>query len=186
MNRGNHQPESGVLPCLFDRIVRSLGRGGMPDNRKMDSRAYRDAIRRDLEWLLNSKRRRTRQELERTTISSAGKASIEDVASLYDHEELPTSVLNYGIRDFNGAAVNPDDARVMEGIRAEIRDAIRQFEPRIVFESLKVDPIQNEKEPSLLAFSIEAELWALPEWESLRIDIDLNTGSCRVKEGGVA
>ena len=54
MNRGNHQPESGVLPCLFDRIVRSLGRGGMPDTRKMDSRADRDAIRRDLEWLLIS------------------------------------------------------------------------------------------------------------------------------------
>lgn len=186
MNRGHHQAESGVLPCLFDRIVRSLGRGGAPDNRKMDSRAYRDAIRRDLEWLLNSRRRRTREELERTTMSTAAKSSIEDVASLYDHDELPTCVLNYGIRDFNGAAVNPDDARVMEGIRAEIRDAIRQFEPRIVFESLKVEPIQNEKEPSLLAFSIEAELWALPEWESLRIDIDLNTGSCRVKEGGVA
>jgi type VI secretion system lysozyme-like protein len=185
MNRRNHQLESGVLPCLFDRIVRSLGRGS-PESRQIDSRAYRDAIRRDLEWLLNSKRRRTREELDRTTMSNAGKAAIDDRPSIYDHEELPLSVINYGIRDFNGAAVNPDDARVMEGIRSEIRDAIKQFEPRIVYESLKIEPIQMEKEPSLLAFSIEAELWALPEWESLRIDIDLNTGSCRVKEGGVA
>lgn len=184
MNRRNHQLESGVLPCLFDRIVRSLGRGS-PESRQIDSRAYRDAIRRDLEWLLNSKRRRTREELDHTTMSNAGKASLEDRPSIYDHEELPLSVINYGIRDFNGAAVNPDDARVMEGIRSEIRDAIKQFEPRIVYESLKIEPIQNEKEPSLLAFSIEAELWALPEWESLRIDIDLNSGSCRVKEGGV-
>lgn len=184
MNRRTHQLESGALPCLFDRIVRSLGRGGSPESRQMDTRAYRDAIRRDLEWLLNSKRRRTREELERTTLSSSGKAAIESSASIYDHEELPVCVLNYGIRDFNGAAVNPDDARVMEGIRNEIRDAIKQFEPRIVFESLKIEPIQNEKEPSLIAFTIEAELWALPEWESLRIDIDLNTGSCRVKEGG--
>ena len=185
MNRRNHQLESGVLPCLFDRIVRSLGRGS-PETRQIDSRAYRDAIRRDLEWLLNSKRRRTREELDRTTMSNSGKASIDERPSIYDHEELPLSVINYGIRDFNGAAVNPDDARVMEGIRSEIRDAIKQFEPRIVYESLKIEPIQMEKEPSLLAFSIEAELWALPEWESLRIDIDLNTGSCRVKEGGVA
>ncbi|WP_367871335.1 type VI secretion system baseplate subunit TssE [Luteolibacter sp. Populi] len=184
MNRRTHQQESGVLPCLFDRIVRSLGRGS-PESRQIDSRAYRDAIRRDLEWLLNSKRRRTREELERTTLSNSGRAAIDDAASVYDHEELPLSVINYGIRDFNGAAVNPDDARVMEGIRGEIRDAIKQFEPRIVFDSLKVEPIQLEKEPSLLAFTIEAELWALPEWESLRIDIDLNTGSCQVKEGGV-
>lgn len=184
MNRRNHQLESGVLPCLFDRIVRSLGRGS-PESRQIDSRAYRDAIRRDLEWLLNSKRRRTREELDHTTMSNSGKASLDDRPSIYDHEELPLSVINYGIRDFNGAAVNPDDARVMEGIRSEIRDAIKQFEPRIVYESLKIEPIQNEKEPSLLAFSIEAELWALPEWESLRIDIDLNSGSCRVKEGGV-
>ncbi|WP_052573323.1 type VI secretion system baseplate subunit TssE [Haloferula sp. BvORR071] len=185
MNRRNHQLESGVLPCLFDRIVRSLGRG-TPESRQIDSRVYRDAIRRDLEWLLNSKRRRTREELDRTTMSNAGKAAIDDAPSIYDHEELPLSVINYGIRDFNGAAVNPDDARVMEGIRSEIRDAIKQFEPRIVFDSLKIEPIQNEKEPSILAFSIEAELWALPEWESLRIDIDLNTGSCQVKDGGVA
>jgi type VI secretion system protein ImpF len=183
--RRNHQShEGGVLPCLFDRIIRSLGRGGTPDSRSIDSRAYRDAVRRDLEWLLNSKRRRSRQELERTVMSASGRAAIDDTASVYDHEEIPTSVLNYGIRDFNGAAVNPDDARVMEGIRTEIRDAIRCFEPRIVAESLKIEPMADSQNPSLLTFTIEAELWAFPEWESLRIDIDLNTGSCRVKEGG--
>lgn len=172
------------MPCLFDRIIRSLGRGGSSDSRSIDSRAYRDAVRRDLEWLLNSKRRRTRQELERTVMSSSERAGVEDAASIYDHEELPTSVLNYGIRDFNGTTVTLDDARVLDGIRTEIRDAIRQFEPRIVAESLRIEPVEDTKVPGQLAFTIEAELWALPEWESLRIDIDLNTGSCRVKEGG--
>ena len=174
------------MPCLFDRIIRSLGRGGSPDNRSMDTRAYRDAVRRDLEWLLNAKRQRGRQELDYTVMSAEGKAAIGDSASIYDHEELPTSVLNYGIRDFNGVAVSHDDARVMEGVRSEIRDAIRQFEPRLVAESLKIEPVANSKTPSLLTFTIEAELWAFPEWESLRIDIDLNTGSCLVREGGMA
>ncbi len=172
------------MPCLFDRIIRSLGRGGSSDSRSIDSRDYRAAVRRDLEWLLNSKRRRTRQEMERTVMSPTGRAAIDDTASIYDHEELPTSVLNYGIRDFNGAAVNPDDGRVMEGIRSEIRAVIRHFEPRIVAESLRIEPIEDSTNPSILTFTIEAELWAFPEWDSLRIDIDLNTGACRVKEGG--
>lgn len=173
-----------MLPCLFDRIIRSLGRSGSGDSRSIDTRAYRDAVRRDLEWLLNAKRRRSRQELEHTVMSAEGKSAIGDAASVYDHEELPTSVMNYGIRDFNGVAVSTDDARVMEGVRSEIRAAIRQFEPRIVAESLRIEPVVDSKTPSLLAFTIEAELWALPEWESLRIDIDLNTGSCLVREGG--
>lgn len=186
MKRTYQNQGVGVLPCLFDRIIRSLGRGGSPDSRSMDSRAYRDAVRRDLEWLLNAKRRRSRQELEHTVMSGEGKAGIEDSASIYDHEELPSSVMNYGIRDFNGVAVSPEDARVLEGVRSEIRDAIRQFEPRIVAESLRIEPVMDFKVPSLLTFTIEAELWAFPEWESLRIDIDLNTGSCLVREGGVA
>lgn len=184
MKRTHQSQEGGVFPCLFDRIIRSLGRGGSPDSRSIDSRAYRDAVRRDLEWLLNSKRRRTRQELDRTVMSAGERAGIEDAASVYDHEELPTSVINYGIRDFNGVTVSQDDVRVMDGIRAEIRDAIRQYEPRIVAESLRIEPVVDAKNPALIAFTIEAELWALPEWESLRIDIDLNTGTCRVKEGG--
>ncbi len=173
-----------MLPCLFDRIIRSLGRGGTAEDRNIDSGAYRDAVRRDLEWMLNSKRRRSRQELQTTVMSGSERAAIDDSASIYDHEELPTSVLNYGIRDFNGVSVSQNDARVMEGIRSEIRDAIRQYEPRIVAESLRIEPVMDSASPAILAFAIEAELWALPEWESLRIDIDLNTGSCRVKEGG--
>jgi type VI secretion system protein ImpF len=184
MKRAHQSQEGGVFPCLFDRLLRSLGRGGSPDNRSIDSRAYRDAVRRDLEWLLNSRRRRTRQELERTVMSAGERADLEETSSVYDHEELPNSVFNYGIRDFNGVAVSQDDARVMDGIRSEIRDAIRQFEPRIVAESLSIEPVTDTRNPALIAFTIEAELWALPEWESLRIDIDVNTGSCRVKEGG--
>ena len=180
MRRSHHKSEGGVLPCLFDRIIRSLGRGQAGDSRTINTRGYRDAIRRDLEWLLNSNRRLRNEELDWAAMGVAG----QQTGSVYDHEELPTSVLNYGIRDFNGTAVSPNDERVVEGIRAEIRNAIRQFEPRIVYESLKIEPIEDESQASVLIFSIEAELWALPEWESLRIDIDLNTGTCQVKGGG--
>lgn len=172
--------ESGVLPCLFDRIVRSLVNKGPNEDRSMDARSYRDAVRRDLEWLLNSKRRHSREELRQTVLSAKGNAAIENSTSVYDHEELPTSVMNYGMRDFNGAALGAD----AEVVLSEIRDAIRRFEPRIVAETIRIEHIKDSRTPSRLTFSIEAELWALPGWEPLRIDIDLNTGSCRVEEGG--
>ena len=172
-----------MLPCLFDRLIRSLDRAGPSDSRSLDKRAYRNAIRRDLEWLLNSKRRLTRQEAEQGAVGLGGRIPAEDSSSIYEHEELPTSVLNYGVRDYNGSAVNPSDERIIEGIRSEVRNAIRRFEPRIIFESLRVELVEDSTHDSVLTFSIEAELWALPEWESLRIDIDLNSGSCQVKEG---
>ena len=63
------------MPCLFDRIVRSLGTNGPNENRSIDSRSYRDAVRRDLEWLLNAKRRHRREELKQTVLSAGGKAA---------------------------------------------------------------------------------------------------------------
>ena len=36
MNRAHHKPEGGVLPCLFDRIIRSLDRDESTGSRSID------------------------------------------------------------------------------------------------------------------------------------------------------
>jgi len=171
-----------AIPCLFDRLVHSV----VPDHRArekvIDARAYRNAVRRDLEWLLNSKRRIRREELRQVVLSGSQKAKEEREASIYDFEEIPTSVFNYGIRDFNGASADIDSPVVKMEIVSEIREAIRVYEPRIVYETLKIVPLE-EAPDNTLAYSVEAELWVLPEWEQLRIEIDLHSGDCQVYLG---
>jgi type VI secretion system protein ImpF len=109
--------------------------------------ALRQSVRRDLEALLNA-RRRWRSWPSTMT-------------------ELATSPLGYGVPDFGAGAFN--DARRREELRLEIEDTIRRFEPR--FLSVRVHLVeQREQLDTTLRLRIDAVIRADPAPEAITFD----------------
>jgi type VI secretion system protein ImpF len=107
----------------------------------------RNSVRRDLEALLNA-RRRWRSWPSRMA-------------------QLATSPMGYGIPDFASGAFN--DAQQREQLRVQIEDTIRRFEPR--FLSVRVHLIDaKERLETTLRLRIEAVLQAEPAPEAVTFD----------------
>ena len=109
--------------------------------------ALRRSVRRDIEALLNA-RRRWRSWPPALT-------------------ELAVSPLNYGIPDCTGGTYHGPGER--EALRREIEDTIRRFEPR--FRSVRVTLVtsENKLEPTM-RLRIEAMLHAEPAPEPVTFD----------------
>jgi type VI secretion system protein ImpF len=107
----------------------------------------RRSVRSDVEALLNSRRRwRSWQSRFR---------------------ELSLSPLNYGIPDCTGAQFHGTTER--DGLRREIEETIRRFEPR--FRSVRVRlTSQDERKGATLRLRIEAVLHAEPSPEPITFD----------------
>ncbi len=155
-----------LQPSLLDRLT-----DNEPES-KVESRAQRvlslnrlkRSVLRDLAWLLNS----------------GNLAMTEDLSA---YPEVSNSVVNYGVTDLAGTTATSTDTRVVE---REIKQAILDFEPRILPESLSVkvalsDEYMNNR---TLSFQIEGQLWAQPLPISLYLstDLDLETGTTTVTE----
>jgi type VI secretion system protein ImpF len=155
-----------LQPSLLDRLT-----DNEPDS-KVESRAQRvlslnrlkRSVLRDLAWLLNS-----------------GNLAITE--DLDPYPQVQDSVLNYGISDLAGKTASAMDVKALE---REIRQAVLDFEPRILAKTLKVRVSMNKEKMShkTMSFLIEGQLWAqpLPVDLYLSTDIDLETGSAMVNE----
>jgi type VI secretion system protein ImpF len=109
--------------------------------------ALRQSVRRDLEALLNARRRWRSWEKSLS--------------------ELATSPMGYGIPDFASGAFN--DARRREELRLEIEDTIRRFEPR--FLSVRVHLVDTREQlETTLRLRIDAVMHADPAPESVTFD----------------
>jgi type VI secretion system protein ImpF len=127
--------------------------------------ALRNSVRRDLEALLNA-RRRWRSWPTRFT-------------------QLATSPIGYGIPDFASGAFS--DARRREELRIEIEGTIRRFEPRFI--SVRVQLVETpERLETTLRLRIEAVLHADPAPEAVTFDtlVDPTTDDVVVRQGVVA
>ena len=182
-----HQSQSGAetapFPCVFDRLLNCSRQKGAKPTMGMDGESYRAAVRRDLEWLLNARRQLNREEIANMILTEPNRKKLEDQSIVYDYKSTSESVLNYGMRDFGGVLIDPLNPAIRLAIIEEIEEAIRLYEPRIVQETLKIEAIEQGVPLGQLAFGIEGELWVLPHWEQLRIDVNLDTGSYAVKSG---
>jgi type VI secretion system protein ImpF len=159
-----------IQPCLFEKLIDFA-----PEQQK-ESRServlsvarYRDAVIRDLGWLLNS-------------------SGHLDKEGLDEFPHVENSVFNFGKRDLAGIVASSIKPTTLE---EEIADAIRRYEPRIVPESLKVkcvatEGIRNDRKVkgysnyNCLIFEITGELWAQPVSEEfyLKTTLDLETGA---------
>jgi type VI secretion system protein ImpF len=154
-------PLERLQPCLFDRLIDEN-----PENR-LESRnqriislsRYRDAVLRDLVWLLNASAHVEAEELD-------------------EFPEVEKSVFNFGKHGLSGLVASSLDPSNLE---EEIARAIVQFEPRIIRETLSVRAVVGEQNPNpnQLAFEIHGELWAqpFPEKLFLKTALDIENGT---------
>ncbi len=137
---------------LLDRLLDS-GPGG--DDRdigpQMSAEVLRQAVRRDLEALLNARRRRL-------PIPSA-------------YAELPGSPIGYGVPDPTAGSFT-DEAR-REAMAAEVEATIRRFEPRLTSVRVSCAPLpkdQRELIDRTLKLRIDAVLRSDPLPEQISFE----------------
>lgn len=155
-------PEISVQQPLFDRLIDLDPSSGVEpvQTRAAAVRALKEALRRDLEWLLNTRR----------TPLESPKA----------YTELTRSVFYYGLADLSSVSLHTfQDELQLLGM---IEKAIANFEPRL--SQVKVTPREPlDRRERMLHFQIDALLMVDPAPESISFDTVLNVdrGACEVK-----
>ncbi len=152
MSRIDH--EIRVSSSVLDRLVDLEPRQSQepPKSRSTSLHELKQAVRRDLEWLLN-----TRCHTE----------ALDD-----NLVESPKSVAFYGLPDFTAVSVrNHYEQKRMTNA---IEDAIRIFEPRFINLKVTLEPISEVERQ--LRFRIEATLDIEPTPEPIVFDSVLQPG----------
>lgn len=161
-------PQQGrLLPSLLDRLTDDEPDKKTPDPRDQRGQtlaALRRSVQRDLAWLLNT-------------------GNLGNTVDIEDHPLIAQSVLNYGVPDFTGQTSAGVDAAAIE---RSLRQAILDFEPRILRNSVKVRLYVDESQmnTNAMVFDIEGELWAepVPIHIYLKSEVDLETGTVVVND----
>lgn len=152
-----------ITPSVFDRLIDYDPRESResPKSRSTTLMELRTAVRRDLEWLLNTRTFLNPEEL--------------------DSPEIKRSVAVYGLPDITG--LSAQNIHEQERVLRSIEHAIRTFEPR--FLDLKVSMEPPTATERSIRFRIEAQLDVDPVPEPIVFDTVLKLGSCdfAVKEG---
>jgi type VI secretion system protein ImpF len=156
------EPEQTVTPSLIDRLIDQDPKTATepPMTRAQAVRLLKSSLRRDLEWLLNS----------RQNPDAVGP----------EYRELERSLFNYGLPDVTSLSwTSPNDRQKLSRL---IQATVAHFEPRI--SRLKV--IQLEATGSsrhVLRFQIEGLLDMDPAPEHISFDtfLQLSSGNCQIK-----
>ena len=155
-----------LQPSLLDRLT------DLQPERKKESTSqqvltqqqYRNAVIRDIGWLLNS-------------------VSLDSVYALDAYPRVKHSVLNYGLPDISGHTASSIDTVVLEN---DLQRVIYEFEPRIIPNSLKikVHSQPDEMNHNSLVFEIEGVVFGqpMPFQVVLRSELDLESGDFVVRE----
>lgn len=162
-------PRERLQPSLLDRLT-----DDEPDQhveprerRVLSVRTLREGVLRDLAWLLNT----------------TNLLSVSDIAAL---PHVANSVVNYGMPDISGMSVAGLN---LSDLERAIRQAIWDFEPRLVRASVSVKAIAaGAGENNKIMFEIEADMWALPYPERLylKTELDVDRASIRLTESTAA
>lgn len=153
--------QTEILPSLLDRLTdlepENRHEAAVPMAQAM--RQLKTNIRRDIEWLLNTRR------------------TIVEVPN--GAKELPYSLFQYGLPDFTGFTLrNPNDQTKLTAL---IESAISTFEPRLRNVSVQMLPAAGAAR--VLKFQIEALLKVEPGPERIQFDttLELASGSYTVE-----
>jgi type VI secretion system protein ImpF len=153
-----------LQPSLLDRLSDDEPENGTEsrERRVLSLRTLREGVLRDLAWLLNT----------------------TNLLSVLERDNLPhvaNSVLNYGIPVMSGNSVSSLNVGKLE---RGIRQAIWDFEPRLIKSTVLVKARMSVVEKNMLTFDIEADMWAQPYPERLylKTDLDLERGAVILSE----
>ncbi len=151
-----------LLPSVLDRLIDEDPQVSQEPRRSHNQllRELKQAVRRDLENLLNTR--------------------VRGVSYSTDLAELKHSLASYGIPDLTGLSLGSPKDR--EEFRRTIQAVILQFEPRLKKLSVRLID-QTETMERTIRFHIEAVLQAEPAPEPIAFDstVRLTTGSFEVK-----
>jgi type VI secretion system protein ImpF len=154
-----------LQPSLLDRLSDDNPRKEHEsrEQRTISLEKYTQSVLRDLEWLLNT-------------------GCLGAIQDLNGYPEVKKSVLNLGVPDYAGQTSSSLTSVALERV---IRQAILDFEPRILAKSLKVRIAERGRNNSVV-FRIEGELWwqPMPEHLYLTTVLDLELGKIEVKSSG--
>ena len=155
-SRGEAPIGLSVLDRLIDEDLR------IPEKlltRSESLRKLRDGVRRDLEWLLNTR---------------------HPVILAPPNSQLARSLYMYGIPDVTSMSAKNTHDR--QALLQAMQETISRFEPRIAHPRVTLAPEQDEKIP-VLRFVIEGLLRVDPSPEQLAFGavVELASGECRVE-----
>ena len=160
-------PQERLQPALLDRLTDEEPdkTQELRENRVMSKSRLRQAVLRDLAWLFNSTR------LERN-------------ADLQHVPYARRSVINFGLPAHAGSTASTLE---IEDIERDIKQAILDYEPRILPESLDVKALVESSDldrHNVISVQISGQLWAQPVPIELlvRTEIDLETGKVQIAD----
>ena len=172
VGESEHESHAGstgerLWPVLLDRLtdLEPDKRSEPAQARTLSRNAYRAAVLRDLQWLLNA-------------------TNLDASIDFRDHPDAQRSVVNFGLEALSGHFASGVEPKQLE---AAIRQAIVTFEPRLSPQTLDVEVATPDKAAgshNVLAVTIRAELWSIPYPLEvlLRTDIDLETSHVIVND----
>jgi type VI secretion system protein ImpF len=160
-------PPERLQPSLLDRLTDDAPQQPVESRQErfFSARRLREAVLRDLRWLLNASR-----SLPPEDAHAPG---------------MDAGVLDYGLPELAGRCASSLD---VERLAREVRECVRRFEPRILPASLDVRVLDRPQDgpAQQLSLRIEGELWAVPA--PLRILVntcfDLESGRVIVADAG--
>jgi type VI secretion system protein ImpF len=148
--------ETLVTQSVLDRLMTVEDR---PTTRSQSLRYFKEALKRDLEWLLN-----TRQ---------------PPIPELVDYPQARASVINFGLPDISslGLSSASDHGR----LRKAIETCLRNFEPRLM--DVRVTLEGSDTADRRLRFHIEGNMKLDPAPEEISFDtiLELSSGEYKVK-----
>jgi type VI secretion system protein ImpF len=158
------QPNSAVTLSVLDRLTDVDPKSPTveaPLTRAESVRILRSGVRRDLEWLLNTRR----------TPDDPGPSRVETENSLY----------NFGLPDFSAYSIGSpkDQTRLVRALQA----AVKTFEPRMA--NVRIVPMEvTSTGLRTLRIRIEGLLLMDPAPEHISFDttLQLTTGDFRIKD----
>jgi len=157
-------PKDRLRPVLLDRLTDDEPEKQVESRqvRALTVQRLREAVLRDLGWLFNT-------------------TNLESAQNLEEYPQVKSSVVNYGLPELTGITAS---SLVVRELERQVDEAIRQFEPRVIGQSLRVRirPPKDGGSPNGLVFEISGELFAepLPERLFLRTQVDLDMGHFEV------
>lgn len=152
--------ERTVQRSLIDRLIdRNPGTSADPQIGWSQSvREYEESVRRDLEWLLNTRR------------------IVEPAPEGFS--ELNRSLYHYGLPDVT--SLSADATETPQRLMRQIQDSIELFEPRL--SGVRVSPVESEEKDSRqIRFRVEALLEMEPAPERVVFDTILDVSSCKFR-----
>jgi len=155
-----------LQPALLDRLTDLAPQSQVEaeDSRVMNKSQIRDAVLRDLSWLLNS-------------VQPLG-------AEGAPYAHAADSVLNYGLPAMSGLMASRVDVGQLE---RTLKQAILRFEPRVMEDSLEVKALDASSvldTHNVIEFEIRGFMWAqpVPLELLLRTQVDLEAGQVEVRD----